>query len=83
VTDYGTKGGTGPNTGKKARKFLCPTPGDDTAPVTKRVFNADGFKRPVALWYEHAAVWHLNTVVDGDNLPEWAKNYTQTEAFDA
>jgi hypothetical protein len=77
--DYGKIGGTSPNAGKKASKFLCRTPGDDTAPVIKRVFTT-GFKRPVALWYQHATVWHLNTVVDGEDLPEWAKNYIQTDA---
>ena len=78
---YGQKGGLGPNTGKKAVKFLCPHPlGIQRADEVKikRVFDsgAADWANPVALWYKAQGEWHLNTVVDGDNVPDWAKHYT-------
>jgi hypothetical protein len=79
VTDFGRIGGTSPNVGKKATKYRCPHPVSGE-PQFKRAFKRDDMKRPVALWYEHAGTWYLNTVVDLDDLPSWAKNYTQGTA---
>lgn len=74
---YGMKGGLGPNTGKKAVKFTCQHPLRGQPPKTKRVFDSDAaaWAHPVALWYKAKGVWHLNTVVDGDNVPNWASDY--------
>lgn len=80
--DYGRIGGTSPNVGKTATKFRCSHPASGPDQI-KRVFKREGMTRPVALWYEHGGTWFLNSVVDGDNLPDWAKNYTQTEAVPA
>lgn len=82
MTTFGQKGGEGPNTGKRARKFLCPHPVTGE-PVAKRVFKASDYQKPVALWYQHNDVWYLNTVVDAADMPGWAKNYTTGEACDA
>lgn len=70
----GQRGGVGPNAGKASAKFLCTGPKGQQK--TKRVFNAADFQEPVSVWYEHAGVWYLNTVLDKKNLPDWAANYT-------
>lgn len=77
--DFGKIGGTSPNAGKKAVKYSCPHPVTGE-PVFKRIFKRDGIAQPVALWYEHAGTWYLNTVVDGADLPDWHKNYTHGKA---
>ncbi len=86
---YGMKGGLGPNTGKKATTFLCVHPlglkHSTSEPTRKRVFSSDAatWAKPVGLWYRAKDEWHLNTVVDGDNLPDWAAHYTTSPASHA
>lgn len=75
---WGKKGGTSPNAGKTAIKYRCTDPEGKQA--TKRVFAPAPYEQPVALYYQHGGVWHLNTVIDAKNRPDWAKNYTETEA---
>lgn len=77
-TRYGQRGGDGPTAGKKATKFSCTGPTGQKQ--SKRVFNAENYEQPVSIWYEHAGTWYLNTVLDKNNLPDWAKNYTIGEA---
>lgn len=75
----GQKGGTGPNSGKKAIRFLCTGP--DGQQLKKSVFNASDYQVPVSLWYQdRAGRWYLNTVTDKNNPPEWANNYIMGEA---
>ncbi len=82
-TTYGQKGGEGPNTGKTAVKFTCPHPIRDQDAKPKRVYSpgAETWKNPTAFWYQgQDKSWHLNTVVDGDNLPDWHQPYTKLPA---
>ena len=38
------------------------------------------FKSPMALYYLHDGNWLWHAVVDGENMPDWAKNYTAVPA---
>lgn len=72
---FGQPQGNGAQINRKPTKYICNHPNGGA--VVKSVLDAAGFEEPVALWYQSGKDWHLNTVVDRKNMPEWAKNYTQ------
>lgn len=63
----------GPRRPKNVR-FTCRAPNGFS--IVKSVPVLEELKKPVSLWYEHNGQWHLHTVVDKENMPDWARNYS-------
>lgn len=71
MNDYGRRGGTSPNVGKKAMTYRCPHPVTGE-PVYKKRFKRDP-DSPVAVWSQYEGTWHLDAIIDAKDLPRWVK----------
>jgi hypothetical protein len=76
--DYGKRGGTSANAGKRAVSYSCPHP--VTGALHLKCIFKPPFAKPLALWYRHNGTWYLNTLVDLDTIPTWAEKYSKHPA---
>lgn len=80
MTDYGRRGGSSPNAGKRAAVYRCPHP-VTREPVFKKRFKRDP-ENPVAVWIEQKGKWNLDAVIDVKDIARWVRRgYIAGDAF--